>query len=213
MPALAPPEAEGSGAAARLARSRRAAERVRAVERQRLAAAEAREPIDFRARHRALENDTGSAVERFARQIPDAEGRPGNPHRTTDTLAALFRKGAIDADELSAGRRFEEDFRLAQLNPLHAPNLTRISGTRGPGVTDAMVAGRHKIARVMAALGGFGSPPGAALWAVLGMGATVKEFARSSQAGGGRSLDEKVAKGVFVAALGVLAAHYGLKRR
>ncbi len=214
-PAPEPLEADDdvSRAEMRLARSRLAAERVQAAERQRLAAAAAREPIDFRARHRALEGESGAALERFARQIPDAEGRPGNPHRTYDTLAALFRNGSIGAEELDAGRQFEEDFRLAQLNPLHAPNLTRISGTRGPGVTDAMVAGRHKVARVMAALGGFGSPPGAALWAVLGMGGTIKEFARSSQACAGRSLDEKVAKGIFVAALGVLAAHYGLVRR
>ena len=200
-------------ARARVARSRALAQRLQQHDRQRLAAAEARSPADFRAQHGPLSGDGAPVLERFARQIPDVEGRPGNPHRVYDTLAALHRNGSIDADELAAGRQFEEAFRLAQLSPLHAPNLTRISGTRGPGITDAMVAGREKVARFMAALGGYASPPGAALWAVLGSGATIKEFAQASQAGGGRSLDEKVAKGIFVAALGVLTAHYGLARR
>ena len=214
FPVLDPKCEQGGGAGklpTRAQRSRALAACLKDYDRQRLAAAETHTPMDFRAQHRAVGDDRGAVVERFGRQIPDSEGRPANPHRVYDTLAALHRSGSIDGDELEAGRQFEQDFRLAQLNPLHAPNLQRISGTQGPGISDAMLAGREKVARVMATLGGYASPPGAALWAVLGMGGTIKEFAQGTQYGG-RSLDEKVAKGVFVAALGVLASHYGLKR-
>jgi hypothetical protein len=63
-------------------------------------------------------------------------------------------------------------------------------------------------------LGGTATPAGAAVWCILGEGQTVKEWAASCQFGQARgSLDQKVAKGIFVAALGVLAAHYGTSRR
>ena len=56
-------------------------------------------------------------------------------------------------------------------------------------------------------------PAGSAVWCILGTGQTVKEWAAACQFGQARgSLDQKVAKGIFVAALGVLAAHYGKSR-
>ena len=170
-------------------------------------------PLEYRLQHAALEGDAGPTVERFGRQIPDSEGRPGNPHRVYDTLAALHRNGSIDDDALAAGRRFEEDFRLAGLNSLHARDLARLSGGVAGDLNDAMLAGRERTGRAMKALGGHASPAGAALWSVLGMGQTIKEFAQASQLGAGRSLDQKVAKGIVVAALWALAAHYGFIRQ
>ena len=206
-------------AVACLARSRTVAALILAHGRQRSLAAEAREPLDFRAQHRAVSDERpgrpglqGPVVERMPQQIPDAEGRAGHPHRVYDTLATLFRNGSIDRDELAAGRQFEEAFRLARLDPLHASNPARIKASGVLDLSNGMVAGRESVARAMATLGGYASPAGSALWWVLGCGHTIKEFARSTQFGGGRSLDEKTAKGLFVGALGVLAAHYGLKR-
>lgn len=219
LPEPAPPQAPLSDRAAWEGYAEACLARARTVEaliaehsRQRLAASEQRTPLDFRGQHRALADERGAVVERVARQIPDAAGRPGQPHRVYDTLATLFRNGSIDRDELEGGRRFEEQFRLANLDPLHAANPARI---RAPGPSDmsnGMIAGRDMVGRAMTALGGSSAPAGAAVWAVLGLGQTVKEFAQSAQLGGGRSLDEKVAKGIFVGALGVLAVHYGLKR-
>ena len=187
--------------------ARRAAAK-RSTGRRGMAEAGGPPPLDYRLKHPALD-DGRPALERFGRQIPDSEGRPGNPHRVYDTLAALHRNGSIDDPALDAGRRFEEDFRLAALNNLHARNLARISGGGGRDLNDAMLAGRERVARAIKALGGHASPAGAALWAVLGTGQTIKEFAQSSQLGAGRSLDQKVAKGIVVAALSALAAHYG----
>ena len=218
-PEPAVPEAPLSDAAiwadyarACLARSRSVVEMIEAHNRRRTGTAEVLTPLDFRGQHRAVGQDRKPVVERVARQMPDAEGRPGHPHRAYDTLATLFRNGSIDADELAAGRSFEEDFRLARLDPLHASNPARIRAGGVADLSDGMLAGREKIARAMTALGGYASPAGSALWIVLGGGWTLKDFARSSQLAGGRSLDEKVAKGIFVGALGVLAVHYGLKR-
>lgn len=199
-------------AVACLARSRRVAALIQAHGRQRTLAGEAREPLDFRAQHRAVSDERGAVVERLAQQIPDSEGRAGHPHRAYDTLATLFRNGSIDGDELAAGRQFEEAFRLARLDPLHASNPARIKASGPRDLSDGMVAGREAVARALATLGGYASPAGSAIWWVLGSGHTIREFAQSTQLGGGRSLDEKTAKGLFVGALGVLAAHYGLTR-
>lgn len=195
-----------------VARSRAVVALVEEHSRRRLAVAEQFEPLDFRMTHRAVSGDRNAAVERYGQQIPDVEGRPGHPHKVYDTLATLFRNGSIDDDELAAGRTFEEDFRFAAIDPLHASNPARIPGTTAGDMTHGMVAGREKVYRAMTALGGYSSPAGSAVWWVLGCGKTLKEFAHSTQFGGGRSLDEKVARGLFVGALGVLAAHYGLKR-
>ncbi len=180
----------------------------------RLAAAAAREPLDYRMTHRALESDRDPAVVRFGLSLPDAAGDIGNPHRSYDTLATLRRNGSIAGAEYDAGRAFEEDFIRARLEPLHASDPARVPG-RGPAeLSDLMVAGRRRVGSAMSALGGPATPAGSAIWCILGSGLTLKEWAAKCQFGqAGRSLDQKVAKGIFLGALGVLAVHYGTLRR
>lgn len=180
----------------------------------RLAAAAAREPLDYRMTHRALEADRDPAVARFGLSLPDAAGDIGNPHRSYDTLATLRRNGSIAGAEYDAGRAFEEDFIRARLEPLHASNPARVPA-RGPAeLSELIVAGRRRVGSAMSALGGPATPAGSAIWCILGSGLTVKEWAAKCQFGqGGRSLDEKVAKGIFLGALGMLAVHYGTLRR
>lgn len=206
-------EAEGGGPSKQARRNRgwRAPKGKPADSRAR-GMAESAGPLFYRRQHAALSGDKGSVVERFAQQLPDSDGRPGHPHRVYDTLAALHRNGSIDDDALAAGRRFEEDFQHAALNSLHARDLARVSGSGVADMNEVMLAGREKVARAVKALGGYASPGGAALWAVLGQGHTIKEFAQGSQFGGGRSLDEKVAKGIVITALATLASHYGFSR-
>ena len=130
------------------------------------------------------------------------------------SLALLLRNGTIRDQEHDAGRKFEEDFALARLDPLHASDPGRIPGRRQLELNDAIIAGRAKTRATMAALGGPTTPVGSSVWCVLGLGQTLKEWAGNCQFGqGGRSLDERVAKGVFLAALSVLALHYGTARR
>lgn len=195
-------------------RSGRTAAALAGHNKARLSAAAAREPLDYRMAHRALDGDGAAAVEPFGPSLPDAAGGIGNPHRTYDTLATLRRNGSIAGAEYDAGRAFEEDFALARLEPLHASNPARIPASGPAELSDAMVAGRLRIGGAMRALGGTATPAGSAVWGILGAGLTVKEWAAACQFGqGGRSLDEKVAKGVFMGALGMLAVHYGTLRR
>jgi hypothetical protein len=202
-----PARAAGAGS------PRRAAALLERHNRERLAAAAAREPLDYREGHRALSEDRGAVVERFGLSLPDTRGNIGSPHRSYDTLATLRRNGSIGDAEYGAGREFEEDFVRARLEPLHASDPGRLPGGGAADLSDAMIAGRRRVSLAMAALGGMTMPAGSAVWCILGTGVTVKEWAARSQFGqAGRSLDEKVAKGIFLGALGVLAVHYGTRR-
>ena len=188
--------------------------RLRRYNRQRLLAAATREPLDYRRAHDPLSSNGKAAVERLARSVPDASGGIGNSHRAHDTLSILLKNGTIRDQEHDAGREFEEDFALARLDPLHASDPGRIPGGRQLELNDAIVAGRGKVRASMTALGGPTTPIGSAAWCILGLGQTLREWAGNCQFGqGGRSLDERVAKGVFLAALNVLALHYGKARR
>jgi hypothetical protein len=58
------------------------------------------------------------------------------------------------------------------------------------------------------ALGGISSPAGSCVWHVVGLQRSVREWA-IRQGWNGRSVDQKQAQGILVAALGMLAAHLG----
>lgn len=61
----------------------------------------------------------------------------------------------------------------------------------------------------MTALGGADSAAGSCVWHVIGCGMSIREWA-VRQGWGGRSVGHAQAQGILVAALGVLAGHYGL---
>ena len=56
--------------------------------------------------------------------------------------------------------------------------------------------------------GGISSPAGSCVWHVMGMQRSVREWA-IRQGWGGRPVRQEQAQGILVAALGVLAAHFG----
>jgi hypothetical protein len=58
------------------------------------------------------------------------------------------------------------------------------------------------------ALGGISSPAGSCVWHVLGLQRSMPEWA-IRQGGGGRSVRQEQGQGILVAALGMLAAHFG----
>jgi hypothetical protein len=60
----------------------------------------------------------------------------------------------------------------------------------------------------MAALGGISSPAGSCVWHVVGLQRSVREWA-IRQGWGGQLVEQTEARGILVAALGVLAAHLG----
>jgi hypothetical protein len=90
--------------------------------------------------------------------------------------------------------------------------LVRLPGGGGRGdLSDAQVDARRRVGAALDALGGLGSPAGSCVWHVVGLQRSIREWAMR-QGWGGRPVRVEQARGILVAALGVLAQHYGYAR-
>ena len=142
----------------------------------------------------------------------DPDGRPVVHHRTVDTLGIMLRAGTITKDMHDAARDFQAQFTIACLNPVVCLPFDRLRGASGrTDLTDAQVDARRRVGAVMDALGGMGSPAGGCVWHVVGLQRSVREWAMRL-GWCGRPVSEKQAQGILIAALGVLASHYGYAR-
>jgi hypothetical protein len=143
----------------------------------------------------------------------DPDGRIVVHHRLVDTLDRLLKAGTITEPMLEAGRTFERQFILAQLDPLRAPDIGRIPGNgREPDPSDTTLGARRRVHSALTTLGGHDGPLGSVAWHVLGRGVSVREWALR-QGWGGRPVRQEQAMGMLIAALDLLAGHYGLKTR
>ncbi len=154
--------------------------------------------------------------------IPLAGGRPaewvredsgehiGNLHfRTIDSLSLMLKNGTITAQMHDAGQDFSTTFILAQLSGQSVPAFDRIPGGQWrDSMTERTAFARKRIGQALDAVGGIASPGGSAIWYIAGLGHSVKEWA-AMQGWNGRSLSQPEARGILVAALGMLAMHYG----
>ena len=139
----------------------------------------------------------------------DPDGRPVLRHRVVDTLGKMLRAGTITQEMHDAARDFQASFTIAQLDPLRALPLARVTGTgREPDLSERQLDARRRVHEAMEALGGISSPAGSAVWHVVGLQRSVREWAMR-QGWGGRPVRQEQAQGILVAALGVLAAHFG----
>jgi hypothetical protein len=130
-------------------------------------------------------------------------------HRLVDTLGRMLKSGAIDQAMHDAGRDFQAAFILAQLDPLRALPILRVPGTgRDPELNERQLHARRRVHKAMAGLGGISSPAGSCLWHVVGLQSSVREWAMR-QGWGGRPVRQEQAQGILIAALGMLAAHFG----
>ena len=108
-----------------------------------------------------------------------------------------------------AGRAFQRDFQFAGLDPIRArPMMVPARGRGGSEVTEGQLDAKRRVHRALEALGGIGSPAGSCIWHVLGCGRSIREWA-IRQSWNGRPSDQREAKGILIAALGMLAGHYG----
>jgi hypothetical protein len=154
-------------------------------------------------------------VERLERPIADESGRPARPYRAVDTLAAMERRGSITAGMRQAGEDFRARFATAQLDPLRAPDWSRLrvgisSSFRGGDEPSLRIEGaRNVVWRAILAVGGIGSPAGSCLWHVVGLERSLKEWALE-QGWSGRRVSQEAASGILIAALGALEAHFGM---
>ena len=153
-------------------------------------------------------------VERLERPIADESGRPARPYRAVDTLAAMERRGSITAGMRQAGEDFRARFATAQLDPLRAPDWSRLrvgisSSFRGADEPGLRIEGaRDVVWRAILGVGGIGSPAGSCLWHVEGLERSLKEWSLE-QGWSGRRVSQEAASGILIAALGALEAHFG----
>src|ERR1700733_14719730 len=109
-------------------------------------------------------------VEPVPAVIADANGRLSRPYRAVDTLMIMERRGSITAGMRQAGEDFRKRFALAQLDPLRALDLSRLSlgnkpsrrGDHAPGLRAE--AARTAVWRAVQAVGGIASPAGSGPW-------------------------------------------------
>jgi len=127
--------------------------------------------------------------------------------RAIDTLGQMLSNGTITPEMHDAGQAFRSAFRLAALDPLRARSMVWVPATTGERLTDRQLAARQRVARAMDALGGADSPAGSCVWHVVGCELSMREWAAR------HGLHHVAASGVLIAALGMLARHYGLAPR
>ena len=135
-------------------------------------------------------------------------------HRVVDTLGRMFAAGTIDGDMLSAARDFEAAFTLASFDRMPSASLVLVHapGTGVGSMSDRQIGAREHVFRALDALGGMGSPAGSCIWHVVGLQSSLREWSMR-QGWGGRAVRHEAAQGILVAALSVLAVHYGLVPR
>jgi hypothetical protein len=147
--------------------------------------------------------------------IRDADPETGTPiqhRRVVDTLGQMLAHGTITAEMHEAGCIFRTHFRTAALDAMRTTQLLRMPSGGGDPLTERQTGARARIADALALFGGSDSPGGSCLWHVLGLECSLREWA-TRQGWSGRHVHHVHAQGILVAALDVLAVHYGLTPR
>jgi hypothetical protein len=128
---------------------------------------------------------------------------------TVDTLGKMLRSGTVCQEMHDAAKDFEVAFIVANLDPIRALPIVRVTGTgREPDLNERQLDARRRVHKALQAMGGLSSPAGSCVWHVLGLQRSVREWAMG-QGWGGRPVRQEQAQGILVAALGMLAAHFG----
>ena len=144
----------------------------------------------------------------------DPDGRIVVHHRLVDTLGRMLKSGTIDRPMHDAGRDFQAAFIVANLDPLRASQMLQVPGggresrperpTAGcapPGACGAAGAGRHLQPGRLLGVARAGLPA-----------QSIREWAMR-QGWGGRPLHVQQAQGIALAALDLLARHFGYRGR
>jgi hypothetical protein len=128
-------------------------------------------------------------------------------------LGMMLKRGMITPEMHDAAKDFEAAFIVANLDPDRALPILRVPGAgRDPDLNHRQLYARRRVHESVEAVGGPSSPAGSCVWHVVGLQRSIREWTLR-RGWGGRSLDQKEAKGILIAALGMLARHYGCGRR
>jgi hypothetical protein len=139
----------------------------------------------------------------------DPDGRIVVHHRTVDTLGKMLAAGTISLEMHDAARDFQAAFIIANLDQLRAAQVMRVPGTgRESDLSGRQLDARRRVHNMMEALGGMSTPAGSCVWHVVGLQRSVREWA-IRQGWGGWPVRQEEARGILIAALGMLALHTG----
>ncbi|HZP21429.1 MAG TPA: DUF6456 domain-containing protein [Bauldia sp.] len=147
----------------------------------------------------------------------DPDGVTVTHHRTVDTIRLMLEAGTITEAMHDAARDFQAAFTIANLDRMPGIDWEMMirplpGSNRQADLSDTQVGARERVSGALEALGGYGSPAGSCVWFVVGLQTSIREWA-IRQGWGGRPVRQESAQGILVAALGVLAKHYGYRDR
>jgi hypothetical protein len=151
----------------------------------------------------------------FAEPVREADPETGAPvlhRRAVDTLGMMLANGTITQEMHDAGSCFRALFRRASLDGMARSPLIRLPGKTADTLSERTIDARRRVADALDALGGHDSAAGSCAWHVVGLEMSVREWAMR-QGWGGRPVSPPQAQGMLVAALAVLAGHFGLVPR
>ena len=153
----------------------------------------------------------GSVI-RYVREEDDDQ-KPVDHYRTVDTLALMLRNGSITGAMHDAGQQFSQDFARAFASGVASSRLDGLPAGTTPGqmMVEKNAGAARAVRDALEAVGGNSSPAGSALWYVAGLQLSLREWALRD-GWNGKRIDRDEAKGILVAALGVLARYYGYER-
>lgn len=170
------------------------------------ARAERKPPIG----HELIRPD-GSVI-RYVREEDD-DRKPVDHYRTVDTLALMLRNGSITGAMHDAGQQFSQDFARAFASGVASSRLDGLPAGTTPGqmMVEKNAGAARAVRDALEAVGGNSSPAGSALWYVAGLQMSIRDWSLRD-GWNGKRVEKNEAKGILVAALGVLARYYGYER-
>lgn len=143
----------------------------------------------------------------------DDDQKPVDHYRTVDTLALMLRNGSITGAMHDAGQQFSQDFARAFASGVASSRLDGLPGGTAPGqmMVEKNAGAARAVRDALDTVGGSGSPAGSALWYVAGLQMSIRDWSLRD-GWNGKRVEKNEAKGILVAALGVLARYYGYER-
>ena len=153
----------------------------------------------------------GSVI-RYVREEDDDQ-KPAEHYRTVDTLALMLRNGSITGAMHDAGQQFSQDFARAFASGVASSRLDGLPAGTTPGqmMVEKNAGAARAVRDALEAVGGNSSPAGSALWYVAGLQMSIRDWSLRD-GWNGKRVEKNEAKGILVAALGVLARYYGYER-
>lgn len=133
----------------------------------------------------------------------DPDSRPVAHHRVVDTIGMLERNATITPEMALAAQAFARDFRAAHFAGVRTSSLLRVDNSRHTDAPPGGEAARRRVLRDIEALGGAGAPGAQAVWHVVGLEESLREWSHS-ETWQGRPVRYYAAQGVLVAALAIL---------